>query len=157
LNCANNVKIFSDIICSFGFFFFFDFFFGITSCVAFKNIWLRALYASSHLWKTNGRPKNSDNTYTINKKNTTIELRKQCRLEIAEKRMQERQNIINVRSGDSTLFYKLIKPLLVLSCLIAVLTSSMVTSLCINFSSHIWVIISLSFSINSRNFISNFS
>jgi hypothetical protein len=24
-----------------------------------------------HLWKTNGRPKNSDNTYTINKKNTT--------------------------------------------------------------------------------------
>ena len=56
-----------------------------------------------HLWKTNGRPKNSDNTYTINKKNTTIELRKQCRLEIAEKRMQERQNIINGRSGDSTL------------------------------------------------------
>ena len=46
---------------------------------------------------------------TINKKNTTIELRKQCRLEIAEKRMQERQNIINARSGDSTLFYKLIK------------------------------------------------
>jgi hypothetical protein len=41
-----------------------------------------------HLWKRNGRPKNSDNTYTINKKNTTIELRKQCRLEIAEKRMQ---------------------------------------------------------------------
>jgi hypothetical protein len=35
-----------------------------------------------HLWKTNGRLKNSDNTYTINKKNTTIELRKQCRLEI---------------------------------------------------------------------------
>ena len=35
-----------------------------------------------HLWKTNGRPKNPDNTYTINKKNTTIELRKQCRLEI---------------------------------------------------------------------------
>jgi hypothetical protein len=62
-----------------------------------------------HLWKTNGRPKNSDNTYTINKKNTTIELRKQCRLEIAEKRMQERQNIINARSGDSTLFYKLTK------------------------------------------------
>ena len=28
-----------------------------------------------HLWKTNGRPKNSDNTYTINEKNTTIELR----------------------------------------------------------------------------------
>jgi hypothetical protein len=26
-----------------------------------------------HLWKTNGRPKNPDNTYTINKKNTTIE------------------------------------------------------------------------------------
>jgi hypothetical protein len=24
-----------------------------------------------HLWKTNRRPKNSDNTYTINKKNTT--------------------------------------------------------------------------------------
>lgn len=62
-----------------------------------------------HLWKTNGRPKNSDNTYTIKKKNTTIELRKQCRLEIAEKRIQERQNIINARSGDSTLFYKLIK------------------------------------------------
>ena len=48
-----------------------------------------------HLWKTNGRPKNSDNTYTINKKNTTIELRKQCRLKIAEKRIQERQNTIN--------------------------------------------------------------
>jgi hypothetical protein len=62
-----------------------------------------------HLWKTNGRPKNPDNTYTINKKNTTIKLRKQCRLEIAEKRIQERQNIINARSGDSTLFYKLIK------------------------------------------------
>ena len=62
-----------------------------------------------HLWKTNGRPKNPDNTYTINKKNTTMELRKQCRLEIAEKRIQERQNIINARSGDSTLFYKLIK------------------------------------------------
>jgi hypothetical protein len=41
---------------------------------------------------------------TINKKNTTIELRKQCRLEIAEKRMQEHQNITNARSGDSTLF-----------------------------------------------------
>jgi hypothetical protein len=25
-----------------------------------------------HLWKTNGRPKNSDNTYTINKKNTVF-------------------------------------------------------------------------------------
>jgi hypothetical protein len=62
-----------------------------------------------HLWKTNGRPKNSDNTYTINKKYTTIELCKQCRLKIAEKRIQERQNIINSRSGDSTLFYKLIK------------------------------------------------
>ena len=62
-----------------------------------------------HLWKTNGRSKNPDNTYTINKKKTTIELRKKCRLEIAEKRIQERQNIINARSGDSTLFYKLIK------------------------------------------------
>jgi hypothetical protein len=30
-------------------------------------------------------------------------------IEIAKKRMQERQNIINARSGDSTLFYKLIK------------------------------------------------
>jgi hypothetical protein len=48
-----------------------------------------------HLWKTNGRSKNSDNTYTINKKNTTIELCKQCRLKIAEKRIQERQNTIN--------------------------------------------------------------
>jgi hypothetical protein len=51
----------------------------------------------------------SDIILSIYKKNTTIELRKQCRLEIAKKRMQERQNIINARSGDSTLFYKLIK------------------------------------------------
>jgi hypothetical protein len=48
------------------------------------------------------------NTFFIEKKTTTYALRKQCRVELALKRIAERQKIIDARSNDTALFYKII-------------------------------------------------
>jgi hypothetical protein len=61
------------------------------------------------IWKTNGRSTDSLNTFFIEKKTTTYVLRKQCRLELAFKRIADRQKIIDARSNDTALFYKIIK------------------------------------------------
>ncbi|CAC5417022.1 unnamed protein product [Mytilus coruscus] len=44
-------------------------------------------------WKINGRPKESD----------------KCRLEVAKRRINERQKLINARTSDRNMFYKIIK------------------------------------------------
>ena len=61
------------------------------------------------IWKTNGRSTDPLNTFFIEKKTTTYVLRKQCRLELAIKRIADRQKIIDARSNDTALFYKIIK------------------------------------------------
>ncbi|CAC5360674.1 unnamed protein product [Mytilus coruscus] len=60
-------------------------------------------------WKQNGRPPDPNNPFTIKKKITTSSLRKQCRVEAALHRIQERQKIIDARYNDPALFYSLIK------------------------------------------------
>ncbi|CAG2223922.1 unnamed protein product [Mytilus edulis] len=61
-----------------------------------------------YYWKANGRPTDCLDPFLLEKKITTQELRKTCRLEIAQKRMQERNEIIEASSSNKTLFYKLI-------------------------------------------------
>ena len=61
------------------------------------------------IWKTNGRSTDPLNTFFIEKKTTTYVLRKQCKLELAFKRIADRQKIIDARSNDTALFYKIIK------------------------------------------------
>ncbi|CAG2191562.1 unnamed protein product [Mytilus edulis] len=48
------------------------------------------------------------NELVINKKQTTYELRKQCRNEIAQRRINDREEIIQARVMDNKLFHKLI-------------------------------------------------
>ena len=43
-------------------------------------------------WKTNGRIKDIHDPFLLEKKITTYELRKNCRKEMAQKRIQERNN-----------------------------------------------------------------
>ncbi|CAG2239126.1 unnamed protein product [Mytilus edulis] len=62
-----------------------------------------------HDWKLNGRPKESDSIYLKKKKLTTHILRKECRLEVAKRRINERQKLINARTSDRNMFYKIIK------------------------------------------------
>ncbi|CAC5404294.1 unnamed protein product [Mytilus coruscus] len=62
-----------------------------------------------HDWKSNGRPKESDSIYLKKKKLTTHILRKECRLEVAKHRINERQKLINARTSDRNMFYKIIK------------------------------------------------
>ena len=45
----------------------------------------------------------------MEKKITTYELRKNCRKEMAQKRIQERQTITEARTSDKTLFYRIIR------------------------------------------------
>jgi hypothetical protein len=61
------------------------------------------------IWKTNGRSTDPLNTFFIEKKTTTYALRKQCRVELVLKRIADRQKIIDARSNDTALFYKIIK------------------------------------------------
>jgi hypothetical protein len=49
------------------------------------------------------------NNFFIEKKTTKYELRKQCRVELALKSIADRQKIIDARSSDTALFYKIIK------------------------------------------------
>ncbi|CAC5381573.1 unnamed protein product [Mytilus coruscus] len=60
-------------------------------------------------WKINGRPEIATNPLRLNKKQTTYELRKLCRVEKANLRITERQQLIDARTMDSKLFYQLIK------------------------------------------------
>ncbi|CAG2195798.1 unnamed protein product [Mytilus edulis] len=62
-----------------------------------------------HDWKLNGRPKESDSIYLKKKKLTTHILRKECRLEVAKRRINERQKLINARTSDRNMFYQIIK------------------------------------------------
>ncbi|CAC5362716.1 unnamed protein product [Mytilus coruscus] len=59
--------------------------------------------------KQNGLPPDPNNPFTIQKKITTSSLRKQCRVEAALHRIQERQKIIDAGYNDPALFYSLIK------------------------------------------------
>jgi hypothetical protein len=45
----------------------------------------------------------------LERKITTYELRKNCRKEMAQKRIQERQTITEARTSDKTLFYRIIR------------------------------------------------
>jgi hypothetical protein len=60
-------------------------------------------------WKTNGRIKDIHDPFLLERKITTYELRKNCRKEMAQKRIQERQTITEARSSDKTLFYRIIR------------------------------------------------
>ncbi|CAG2256425.1 unnamed protein product [Mytilus edulis] len=53
--------------------------------------------------------KESDSIYLKKKKLTTHILRKECRLEVAKRRINERQKLINARTSDRNMFYKIIK------------------------------------------------
>ncbi|VDI05107.1 Hypothetical predicted protein [Mytilus galloprovincialis] len=55
-------------------------------------------------WKQNGRPPDPNHPLTIQKKITTSSLRKQCRIETALQRIQERQKIIDAGYNDPALF-----------------------------------------------------
>ena len=61
------------------------------------------------IWKTNGRSTDPLNTFFTEKKTTTYVLRKQCRLELAFNRIADRQKIIDARSNDTALYYRIIK------------------------------------------------
>ncbi|XP_063420597.1 uncharacterized protein LOC134705810 [Mytilus trossulus] len=60
-------------------------------------------------WKINGRPKETDNLYLKNKKQTTHALRKECRLEVAKRRLCERQKLVNAKTADRKMFHKIIR------------------------------------------------
>jgi hypothetical protein len=60
-------------------------------------------------WKTNGRIKDIHDPFLLEKKITTYELRKNCRKEMAQKRIQERQTITEAMTSDRTLFYRIIR------------------------------------------------
>ena len=54
-------------------------------------------------------PAERDDALVINKKLTTSYLRKICRMESAQVRERQRQEILDARPTDTKLFYKLIK------------------------------------------------
>ncbi|MEW8547754.1 MAG: reverse transcriptase family protein, partial [Candidatus Thiodiazotropha sp.] len=60
-------------------------------------------------WKFNGQPNTKEHWLVINKKVTTRNLRKLCRLESARQRQTIRQEILDARYEDTRLFHKLIK------------------------------------------------
>ncbi|VDI53576.1 Hypothetical predicted protein [Mytilus galloprovincialis] len=69
---------------------------------------IRNKKSAFYYWKAKGRPTDSLDPFLLEKKITTQELRKICRSEVAQKRIQERNEIIEARSSNKTLFYKLI-------------------------------------------------
>ncbi|CAG2214778.1 unnamed protein product [Mytilus edulis] len=69
---------------------------------------IKAKKQAHALWKFQGRPADPCNELVINKKQTTYELRKQCRNEIAQRRINDREEIIQARVMDNKLFHKLI-------------------------------------------------
>ncbi|VDI02142.1 Hypothetical predicted protein [Mytilus galloprovincialis] len=69
---------------------------------------IRNKKSAFYYWKAKGRPTDCLDPFLLENKITTQELRKICRLEVAQKRIQERNEIIEARSSNKTLFYKLI-------------------------------------------------
>ncbi|CAC5421427.1 unnamed protein product [Mytilus coruscus] len=61
------------------------------------------------VWKQHGRPKEPGNFYLKEKTITTYDLRKLCRKEQALERINARQQILDAKSSDTALFYKLIR------------------------------------------------
>jgi hypothetical protein len=55
------------------------------------------------------RKKDIHDPFLLEKKITTYELRKKCRKEMAQKRIQERQTITEARTSDKTLFYRILR------------------------------------------------
>ncbi|CAG2214135.1 unnamed protein product [Mytilus edulis] len=60
-------------------------------------------------WKNNGSINDQHNYYLKQKKLTTYELRKQCRLEIALRRINERQKLIESKVSDTKTFFRMIR------------------------------------------------
>jgi hypothetical protein len=60
------------------------------------------------IWKWNDKPQNPLDQLVINKKLTSYNLRRFCRMEVAQKRIKERQELIEAKTMDNKLFHKLI-------------------------------------------------
>ena len=67
---------------------------------------IKAKKQSYCIWKWNGRPEDPQNELVVNKKLTTQQLRKICRMEIARRRISEREELIGARIMDNALFHK---------------------------------------------------
>ncbi|MES9884980.1 MAG: reverse transcriptase family protein [Sedimenticola sp.] len=61
-----------------------------------------------YAWKSAGRPTDKSHRLVVHKKDTTRELRRICRVEIAQNKQKERQEILDTKSHDMALFHKLI-------------------------------------------------
>jgi hypothetical protein len=61
------------------------------------------------IWKWNGKPQNPLDQLVINKKLTSYNLRRFCRTEVAQRRIKERQELIEAKTMDKKLFHKLIR------------------------------------------------
>jgi hypothetical protein len=57
------------------------------------------------IWKWNGKPQNPLDQLVINKKLTSYNLRRFCRMEVAQKRIKERQELIEAKTMDNKLFH----------------------------------------------------
>ena len=60
-------------------------------------------------WKDGGRPQETSDTLLMNKKSTTKQLRKACRIENAQLYQKQKQEIMDAKSSDTALFHKLVK------------------------------------------------
>ncbi|MES9972510.1 MAG: hypothetical protein ABW092_20945, partial [Candidatus Thiodiazotropha sp.] len=60
-------------------------------------------------WKDGGRPQEPSDTLLKNKKSTTKELRRACRVANAQIYHDQKQEIMEAKSSDTALFHKLIK------------------------------------------------
>jgi hypothetical protein len=68
------------------------------------NKTIKAKKQSYCIWKWNGRPED----LVVNKKLTTQQQSKICRMEIARRRINEREELIEARTMDNALFHKLL-------------------------------------------------
>ena len=71
-----------------------------------RNKAIKAKKQSHCIW--NGRPEDPPNELVVNKTLTTQQLRKICRMEIARRRINEREQLIGARTMDNALFHKLL-------------------------------------------------
>jgi hypothetical protein len=60
-------------------------------------------------WKWNGKPQNPLDQLVINKKLTSYILRRFCRTKVTQRRIKERQELIEAKTMDNKLFHKLIR------------------------------------------------
>ena len=59
-------------------------------------------------WKDGDRPVEPENPLVLNKKSSTKQLRRQCRIESARSREDSRNALLEAKAGDKKLFYKLV-------------------------------------------------